>query len=165
MLRSQVALSPPVRLPILTITGCAVRSLTLRELQQLSPDPTRNPVDFDLSLTLGVTQGSLKLRERIANIHSTIEVKLGAENIIITPGTIMANYLTLTSICGAGDHVICQYPTFAQLYEIPRFQGAEVSLWRMKRQDNWSPNIEDLEAMIKPNTKAIIIKSFNPILS
>jgi DNA-binding transcriptional MocR family regulator len=145
------------------VIGSVIRPLTLNELQLLSPDPTQSPVDLDLSLTYGDSQGSLKLRESIARINSSTDIKLGADNVIITPGTIMANYLALTSIIGAGDHVICQYPTFAQLYEIPRIQGAEVSLWKAKRQDNWAPNIEELEAMIRPNTKAIIIRYFRLI--
>jgi aspartate/methionine/tyrosine aminotransferase len=139
--------------------------LTLGELQQLSPDSTQSPVDVDLSLTYGEAQGSLKLRESIARINSSPDFKLSAENVIITPGTIMANYLALTTIIGAGDHVICQYPTFAQLYEIPRIQGAEVSLWKSRRQDMWAPKIEELEAMIKPNTKVIIIRYFRLIRS
>ncbi|KAJ5625614.1 aspartate aminotransferase protein, partial [Penicillium lagena] len=117
--------------------------------------------NFDLSLTYGNAQGSLKLRECNANMHSSTKVKFSAENVVITPGTIMANYLALGLICGVGDHIICQYPTFAQLYEIPRSQGAELSLWRMRRQDNWAPKIEELEGMIKPNTKAIILSNPN----
>ncbi|KAE9372735.1 PLP-dependent transferase [Stipitochalara longipes BDJ] len=145
----------------LALYGSVVRPLSLSELQQLSPDPTQIPVDFNLNLTYGDARGSLKLRQRIADIHSSTEVKLGAENVVITPGTIMANYLALTVICGTGDHIICQYPAFSQLYELPRFQGVELSLWRMRRRDNWAPNIEELEAMIKPNTKAIIISNPN----
>lgn len=135
-----------------------MRPLTLSELQRHSLDPSQKLLNFDLSLTYGDAQGSLELRKCIADMHSSAEVKFKAENVVVTPGTIMANYLALTIICGPGDHVICQYPTFAQLYEIPRFQGAELSLWRMRSQDNWAPKIEELEAMIKPNTKAIILR-------
>lgn len=70
----------------------------------------------------------------------------------------MANYLVLTTICSPGDHVICQYPTYGQLYMLPRYNGVELSLWKMKEEDNWIPNVDELASMIKPNTKAIIIK-------
>lgn len=71
----------------------------------------------------------------------------------------MANYLVLASICGPGDHVICQFPTYGQLYLLPKHHGVDVDLWTMKPENDWAPDIEGLRNMIKPNTKAIIIKS------
>lgn len=71
----------------------------------------------------------------------------------------MANYLVLASICGPGDHIICQFPTYGQLYLLPKHQGVDVDLWAMKPEDEWAPDVEELQKMIKPNTTAIIIKS------
>lgn len=71
----------------------------------------------------------------------------------------MANYLVLASICGPGDHIICQFPTYGQLYLLPKHQGVDVDLWMMKPEDEWAPDVEELRKMIKPNTTAIIIKS------
>jgi len=85
-------------------------------------------------------------------------VTITADNVVITPGSIMANFLSLTTICGPGDHVVCQYPTFSQLFVIPRFHGADVSLWRMRAEDDWMPRLEELETLLQPNTKLIIIK-------
>ena len=100
----------------------------------------------------------------MAEIHSSENVKLTEDNVVITPGSIMANYLVLTTICGKGDHLICQYPTYGQLYILPRFQGVDVDLWKMKAENDWIPKVEDLAAMIKPNTKAIVVK-YNKCLS
>jgi DNA-binding transcriptional MocR family regulator len=46
-------------------------------------------------------------------MHSTATAKLTAENVVIMPGSIMANYLVLNALFSAGDHIICQYPTYA----------------------------------------------------
>lgn len=73
----------------------------------------------------------------------------------------MANYLVLSSTCGPGDHIICQFPTYGQLYLLPKHQGVDVDLWAMKAEDEWAPDVEALRKMIKPNTRAIIIKSVN----
>ncbi|KAM6537838.1 hypothetical protein FALCPG4_003741 [Fusarium falciforme] len=73
----------------------------------------------------------------------------------------MANYLVLAAICGAGDHIICQYPTYGQLYLLPRYSGVDVSLWAMHENNDWSCNVEELAGMIKANTKAIIINNPN----
>lgn len=70
----------------------------------------------------------------------------------------MANYMLLETICGPGDHVVCQYPTYGQLYLIPKLNGVDVSLWKMDDSNAWLPRVEGLEQMIKPNTQAIILK-------
>ena len=136
----------------------------MNELQKLSSDSSRSPVDFDFQLAYGTATGLPALRKRVAEIHSSENVKLTEDNVVITPGSIMANYLVLTTICGKGDHLICQYPTYGQLYILPRFQGVDVDLWKMKAENDWIPKVEDLAAMIKPNTKAIVVK-YNKCLS
>lgn len=98
------------------------------------------------------------LRTRIAELHSTSETQLTAENVIITPGSILANYLVLQALCKPGDHVICQYPAYGQLYLLPRHNGADVNLWAMEENSGWLPDIGKLSDMIRPNTKAIILK-------
>jgi aspartate/methionine/tyrosine aminotransferase len=83
---------------------------------------------------------------------------LPRDNILITPGAIAANHLVFYSLVGPGDHVICHYPTYQQLYEIPASLGAEVSLWKADPKKDWKLDLDDLKAMVKPNTKMIIIK-------
>jgi len=61
-------------------------------------------------------------------------------------------------LVGPGDHVICHYPTYQQLYSVPTSLGAEVSLWKSDAGNGWQLDIEELERLIRPNTKLIIIK-------
>ncbi|RKK93415.1 hypothetical protein BFJ68_g15561 [Fusarium oxysporum] len=138
-----------------------VSALSLNELQQLAPDASHATLDPNLKLTYGTLLGSLRLRERIAKIHSSPETPLTAANVVITPGSVMANYLVLAAICGPSDHIVCQYPTYGQLYLLPRYNGVDVSLWALNEDKNWSSNVEELASMIKPNTKAIIINNPN----
>jgi aspartate/methionine/tyrosine aminotransferase len=70
----------------------------------------------------------------------------------------MANHLIFYSLVGPGDHVICHYPTYQQLFDTPRSLGAEVHLWKTSPERDWSLDIDDLEKMIKDNTKLIVIK-------
>jgi aspartate/methionine/tyrosine aminotransferase len=99
----------------------------------------------------------VRLRERIAELHSSPEVELTAANVVITPGSSMANHLVLATLCGPGDHIICQYPTYGPLYLLPKHSGVDVSLWGLKEAEGWSLDLEELANMIKPNTKVIII--------
>ncbi|KAF2667133.1 PLP-dependent transferase [Microthyrium microscopicum] len=143
----------------ISLHSSVISPISLRELQKLAPEESQAAIDYDLPLNYGPVQGSVKLRQRIAELHSSPKVQLTEENVIITTGSILANYLVLTSICGEGDHVICQYPTYGQLYALPRFVGAEVDMWEMRAENQWIPSVEELAAMIKPNTKAIILNN------
>jgi aspartate/methionine/tyrosine aminotransferase len=42
---------------------------------------------------------------------------------------------------------------------VPAQLGAEVDLWHAKLEDNWLPKIDELKALIKPNTKLIVINN------
>ncbi|WP_366534795.1 aminotransferase class I/II-fold pyridoxal phosphate-dependent enzyme, partial [Streptococcus equi] len=44
---------------------------------------------------------------------------------------------------------------------IPRSFGADVSLWKIREEDNWLPSLDDLRQLIKPNTKMICINNAN----
>jgi aspartate/methionine/tyrosine aminotransferase len=80
---------------------------------------------------------------------------------LITPGAISANHLVFYSLIGPGDHLICHYPTYQQLYSIPASLGAEVSLWKASADKNWIPSLDELKSMIKPNTKLIVLNNPN----
>ncbi|KAH8750778.1 pyridoxal phosphate-dependent transferase [Diaporthe sp. PMI_573] len=142
------------------LQGSYAPALSLRDLQELHP-AKKSPVDPELKLTYGQVKGSADLRRRIASLHSSNDVRLTEDHVVITPGSIMANYLVLASICGPGDHIICQFPTYGQLYLLPKHQGVDVDLWTMKAEDEWAPDVETLRRLIKPNTTAIIINNPN----
>lgn len=153
--------TPAVTIRDRTLTilqGSYASALSINDLKKLSTNPDLEIFDPDLQLTYGSFEGSLRLRQRIAELHSSEERKLTPDNVIITPGSIMANYLILNTICGPGDHIICQYPTFGQLYSLPKFSGVDVGLWKMDEKNGWMPSIDELTSMIKPSTKAIILK-------
>ncbi|KAF5545694.1 aspartate aminotransferase [Fusarium napiforme] len=62
-------------------------------------------------------------------------------------------------------HVICQLPNYGPLYLLPKYFGAGVKFWVAKEERWWNPGIEVLKALIRPNTKAIILtveKSVQP---
>jgi aspartate/methionine/tyrosine aminotransferase len=80
---------------------------------------------------------------------------------LITPGAIAANHLVLTSLIGPEDHVICHYPTYQQLYEIPASIGASVSLWKAVPENKWIPQLSDLKSLVQDKTSLIIINNPN----
>lgn len=133
-------------------------SLSVTDLQEISEDKS-SPLDLSSKLTYGAIRGSERLRSTLANLYSVkTPTPLPLDNVLITAGAIQANFLLLYSLVGPGDHVICHYPTYQQLYSVPASLGADVSLWKAKENDGWKLDIDELKGLIQPNTKLIILK-------
>lgn len=141
-------------------TCCA--SISVEELQALAEDPAEKSVNIlstSEKLTYGAIRGSEALRKNLSNLYSSkAPSRLPEDNVLITPGAIMANTLVFYSLVGPSDHVIVHHPTYQQLYEVPRSLGAEVDLWEAKPEKDWVPDLDELKALVKPNTKLIVIK-------
>ena len=142
------------------VAETCVASVSLDDLRGLSEDKSSEIWSPSTKLTYGTIRGSEKLRTSLANRYSA-KKPFQADNILITPGAIAANMTVLYSLVGKGDHVICHYPTYQQLYEIPKRLGAEVDFWRADESKKWQLDIEELKNLIRPNTKMIIINNPN----
>jgi aspartate/methionine/tyrosine aminotransferase len=138
-------------------TCCA--SISMEDLVDFSTSSKKEMIiPLRTKLTYGEIPGLQKLRENIASLYSSKENVLPEDNVLITNGAIGANYLVFYGLVGTGDHVICHHPTYQQLYAVPKSLGAEVDLWKALPENNWIPKMEDLKALIKENTKMIVIK-------
>ena len=137
---------------------CAA-SISLEDLQALSDDKSSPILTYMTKLTYGSIRGSEKLRSTLAGLYSSkVSSPLRADGILITPGAIAANFLIFYALVGKDDHVICHYPTYQQLYSVPKSLGADVSLWKAKEDVKWQLDVDELKGLIRPNTKMIIIK-------
>jgi aspartate/methionine/tyrosine aminotransferase len=148
---------------VLNIAETCAASISIDELAALCEDPNvEPPFKTSTKLTYGEIRGSSALRERLCSLYSVRSASpLPVDNVLITPGAIAANFLLLYTLIGPGDHVVCVYPTYQQLYDVPRSFGAEVSLWRLRREKKYIPDLEDLKSLVKENTKMIIINNPN----
>ncbi len=106
-------------------------------------------------LTYGHINGSPELRQGIANLYETMK----KENILISGGAIGANFLTFYSLIEPNDQVVAIFPAYQQLYSTARSFGANVKLWKMKWEEQWEPNIDDLSSLVTKETKMIVINS------
>ncbi len=106
-------------------------------------------------LTYGHINGSPELRGGIANLYN----KMKADNILLSGGAIGANFLAFYSLVEPGDTVISIFPAYQQLYSTARSFGANVKLWKLKWEEQWVPNIEDLSSLVDKKTKMIVINN------
>ncbi|MCJ1312637.1 hypothetical protein MMC25_006312 [Agyrium rufum] len=140
---------------------CAA-SISIDELKDLSEDKNSNPLQLSRKMTYGDIRGSDKLRSNLANLYSARSPSpLPMDNVMIMPGAIAANFCLFYSLLRKGDHVICHYPTYQQLYSAPATLGVEVTLWKTDQEKNWQLDLQALRVMIRPETRMIIINNPN----
>lgn len=142
---------------------CAA-SISINDLLELSENKAQTAEAVNVSdrkLTYGQIRGDDQLRQNLASLYSARASGMTPDNILITNGAIVANFLVLYSLVGPGDHVICQYPTYEQLYQVPASLGAEVSLWKMDPKNKFKLDIEQLKSMTKENTKLLVLNNPN----
>lgn len=141
-------------------TCCA--SVSVADLMSLSEDKTTTTNDiFDINKkqTYGEIHGYVLLRETIAGLYAAEYAdQIAARDVLITPGAIAANTIAAMALLKEDDHVVCQYPTYQQLYSVPQYAGATVDFWESKEANGWIPDLEELVALIKPETKLIVLK-------
>lgn len=142
---------------------CAA-SISVEDLLELSEHKEKSTEAIStarLKLTYGPMRGSDELRANLAALYSARGPGVKKEDILITPGAIAANHLVFYSLVEPGDHVVCQYPTYEQLYKVPASYGAEISLWRMDPDNQWELDIREFQALIRPNTKLVVLNNPN----
>ncbi len=108
-------------------------------------------------LTYGDIVGKPNLLKGISGLYNDIK----SNNIIPTHGGAGANSLVISTIVEPGDHVISVIPTYQQLYSIPESIGANVDLIKLKKENNYLIDIDELKSMVNENTKLICINNPN----
>lgn len=141
------------------VAETCVESITVKELLQMA-GVTPEQMTQDLmskKLTYGWIEGSAKVRELIAGLYQ----KQSSANVVTTHGCIGANMLIHETLVEPGDHVISVIPTYQQHYSIPESFGANIETLRLKPENGFLPDLNELRAMVKPDTKLICINNPN----
>ena len=108
-------------------------------------------------LTYGDIFGLPAFKEGICRLYRDVK----PEQVIPTHGAAGANHLAISSIVEPGDKVISVMPTYQQLYSIPESLGAEVEILKLRRENGFLPDLEELRRLAVPGTKLICINNPN----
>jgi len=100
----------------------------------------------------------LELIEHKAKKSNNIDCNWN-ENIIITNGGSQALTLAFASIFNPGDELVILSPNFISYFYLGNFFGVRVI--EIERNNDYSPNFENMKASITSKTKAILINSPN----
>ena len=140
------------------IAESGILPLTTNDLLSFEPAAER-PTTLDrlLNLPLGYSAapGTLELRSLLADTYRNCE----PDNILVTTGAIEANFLLFNVLLQAGDHVIAPYPAYQQLYSIPKAIGCDVSMWKVGPDHGSRYDLDELERMITPKTRLIVVNT------
>lgn len=144
---------------IYDMAGVSIDALTLQELFDLAGLSQEEFYQELLTkkLNYGWIEGSPEFKRAVSNLYHSV----AESQILQTNGATGANMLVLYGLIEPKDHVISIYPTYQQLYDIPKSLGAEVDLWQVKEENNWLSDLDELRQLVRPNTKMICINNAN----
>ena len=128
-------------------------AMSLTDLLKFEPG-SREKLD-QVWLGYSESSGIPDLRLAISKTYS----KISPEQIITYTGAqepILNFYL---SCFNPNDHVIVHFPSYQSLYSLPKDFGCDVSLWGTHFDQEWKLDLDKLAALIKPNTRAVVINS------
>lgn len=77
--------------------------------------------------------------------------------VAVTPSGRFAVYAALASIVGEGESVVVIDPAWPSYKDTLWQIGAKPLVVNTRLEDDWVPSIEEVESMIRPHTKAIIL--------
>lgn len=109
---------------------------------------------------LGYTEvaGNPELRSLVSKLYKNIK----EDEILMHTGAQEAIFAYMNVLLEKGDHVISMFPAYQSLYEVANSEGCEVSPWNLKHgEQGWSIDFDELEKLIKPNTKLIAVNTPN----
>ncbi|BFG75252.1 aminotransferase [Paraburkholderia terrae] len=142
----------------LNLAETCVESLTVGELLKIADkeDALLGEI-LPMKLTYGAIDGTERLRSNVASLYE----KQGVPNVLITHGAISANALVYETLVEPGDHVISVLPTYQQHYSIPESYGAKVDILRLREENGFLPDLDELRRMVTPTTRVIAINNPN----
>lgn len=106
-----------------------------------------------LVLAYGHHLGTPALRELIAAPYTGIS----PDDVLITAGAAAALFIAATSLLEKEDHLIVMRPNYATNIETPKAIGCAIDYIDLSFENNFEPDLQRIEALIKPSTRYISI--------
>ena len=108
-------------------------------------------------LVYGDILGAPAFKRGVCSLYKTIS----EDEVITTHGAAGASHHVFFSLVEPGDRVISIMPTYQQLYSIPESYGADLHLLHLKQENDYLPDLDELRALVTPDTKLICINNPN----
>jgi aspartate/methionine/tyrosine aminotransferase len=129
----------------MNLADSSVKCVTMRDLlseadlERLMAAPLMYPM----------VNGSLEVRSRIAALYS----RATPEDVLVTVGGSEATLLVCQTLLEPGDEVVVIAPGYRQVYGLAHNAGCT--------EEDWRPNLGELERLVNPKTKLIAVVNPN----
>jgi aspartate/methionine/tyrosine aminotransferase len=133
------------------LSESGVHPVELREL--LGNDPDRINRLLSTELNYAHANGHPELRQNIADLYN------GAtqDNVLVTIGAIEANYNTIRALLAPQDEIVVMLPNYMQIWGVAKNHDLKVKTFRLREENGWAPDLDELEALLTPQTKLIAV--------
>jgi aspartate/methionine/tyrosine aminotransferase len=131
------------------------QTMPIRDLLALEPGSMQRLGD----LTLGYTEsrGNPTLRQSIASLYERCD----SESVLIHAGSEEAVFAFANVVLTRGDRFIVQFPCYQSHYSVAQALGAELSRWHSDLTHEGAPDVDALERLVTPATRAILLTTPN----
>jgi len=133
------------------LSESGVHPLTLRELLALANISAEELLDTELNYPH--VNGTPELRQNIARLYDGA----GPENVLVTVGAIEANYNSVRTVLGRGDELLIMLPNYMQIWGVAKNHGYKIKTFSLKEENNWAPDLDELERSVSEKTRLIAI--------
>jgi aspartate/methionine/tyrosine aminotransferase len=133
------------------LSESGVHPMLLKELLELAPGSMEYFMDTDLNYPY--VNGTPELRENIAALYNGA----AADNVLVTVGAIEANYIATRTVLSAGDEIVILLPNYMQIWGIAKNHGYRIKTFHLREDQNWAPDLTELNEAVTPNTKMIAV--------
>jgi len=104
--------------------------------------------------------GLMEVREVIAHeVSRTRNIKVTAENVVITPGGKPVIFLPILALVDEGDEVIYPNPGYPIYESVINFVGAKSVPIQLREENEFRLDTEELKSLVTDKTRMIIINS------
>ncbi|MBX2877826.1 MAG: aminotransferase class I/II-fold pyridoxal phosphate-dependent enzyme [Saprospiraceae bacterium] len=131
------------------LTESGFHPFTLEEL--LSPEELK--LIQNTVLGYGQTNGSIPLRKAIAALYESCD----GDHVLVTNGSAEANFIACHTLLDRGDEVVMMVPNYMQIWGIAAEMDCRLKAFHLREENNWAPDLDELEQICSPDTKMIVI--------
>src|SRR5215471_2525414 len=141
---------PPISYDLASSTGAA---WTLAEFMALLDDAERERLK-EMPLLYTPNEGTGELRSALAGMHG-----VDPKQVQVTTGAAEALFILFFLAAEPGANVVLPFPGFPPFHEVPGSLGIETRFYRLRRENGFQIDPDEIKQLADSNTKLILVNS------
>ncbi|MBV9333576.1 MAG: aminotransferase class I/II-fold pyridoxal phosphate-dependent enzyme [Candidatus Eremiobacteraeota bacterium] len=136
---------------------CASDPETMPVRDLLAYEPGSAERLAELRLGYVESRGGSALRTAIASLYERCD----ADSVLAHSGAEEAIFVFMNAALQRGDHAIVQFPAYQSHYSVAETLGVEITRWQSDLSGEGSPDVDELDRLIRQQTRAIVLTTPN----